>query len=363
MIFAFLGLCALLMIEKLTLRKSRASLGTVIHVNGIRGKTTTCRMLDAVLRERYTVLTKTTGTDARILHVGGQDLPVKRIGAANIREQARALRMAAREKAQVAVLECMAVAPELQRVSEEQIVHADIAVITNVRYDHIYEMGGSLESIASSLAGMIPRGGVVYTGDAAFFPFFEEQAARKGSRAVLCVPEEGKNPNEAVVRSIAGDLGMTAAEIDAGLLHVQADPGMEALFMVPGTQGAFPFLNLFAANDPQSAMERLLPLQGQYERLRFVYNHRLDRPDRLELFAQRFFPQLGAAQVILMGDAYPLARRLLKKHAPALKVSREEKWQALLDTPPDTLLVGLGNTRGEAKRMLAAIEEEGDRVA
>lgn len=349
---AFVLLCAAFILEKKRLMRSRRQLRTVIHVNGIRGKTTTCRMLDAVLRERMPVLTKTTGTDPRILHTDGRDLPIRRLGPANIHEQVRTINLAAREGAKVAVLECMAVRPELQRISEEQIVHADIAVITNVRYDHVLEIGDSLQAIAASLAGMIPYNGKLYTADEAFFPFFAERAAARNSAAVLCRPENGDDANAAIVRAIAVDMGLTEAEIDAGLAHVQADPGMEALYTVSGNLGTFHLLNLFAANDPQSALERLRPFVGAYNDIRFVYNNRLDRPDRLELFASRFFPAYPKTQVMLLGDAYPLARRLLLRHSPGLRVARAAHWKALLDTSPGTLLVGLGNTKGEAMRML-----------
>lgn len=355
------ALCALLVafaIEKRRVSRSRVALGTVIHVNGIRGKTTTCRMLDAVLRGRFAVLTKTTGTNPRILHTDGRDLPIRRHGPANIQEQARTLCLAAREGAQVAVLECMAVRPELQRISEEQMIHADIAVITNVRYDHVLEMGRTLQDIAASLAGMIPYGGVLYTGDSGFFALFQEVAARRNSRAVLCLPEEGADANEAIVRAVARDMGLTAAEIDMGFTRVQADDGMEELITGTGTQGPFLFLNLFAANDPQSAMERLHPYQARHERLRLLYNHRLDRPDRLALFASHFFPAFEGAEVVLLGDAYPLARRLLLRHTPTLRIARGKSIEALLNPPAGTLLVGLGNTRGKAMRILTALREK-----
>ena len=40
---------------------------------------------------------------------------------------------------------------KFQKISEEKIVRADIGVITNVRYDHLDEMGESLEEITNSL--------------------------------------------------------------------------------------------------------------------------------------------------------------------------------------------------------------------
>lgn len=349
MLLAWCALCAAFAAEKKMLRKSREQLSLVIHVNGTRGKTTTCRMLDAVLRVRFRLLTKTTGTQARVVHVGGQDLPLRRMGPANIMEQARTLRAAAREKAEIAIMECMAVRPALQQVSENEILQANIGVITNVRLDHMLEMGDSLDSVAHALCRMIPTNGTLYTADQAFFPFFSAEADKRGSDAILCTPEEGQDANMAIVRRIGRDLGMTDTDITLGLSAVRTDSGMQALYCQN-------FLNLFAANDPQSALECLAPYQAQYAGFRFVYNHRIDRPDRLCLFAAHFFSHFPGASVYALGDAYPLVRRLLTRHMPSLRVIRARRWQSIPATPENILLVGLGNTKGEALRMLASLE-------
>ncbi len=60
-----------LLLEAYLNRKYLASFRAVIHVNGIRGKTSTCRAIDAALRTRYRVFTKTTGTDAAMIDVSG----------------------------------------------------------------------------------------------------------------------------------------------------------------------------------------------------------------------------------------------------------------------------------------------------
>ena len=98
---------------------ARRSFLHVIHVNGIRGKTGTCRTLDALLRAKYRVFTKTTGTDAAVIDVSGQEMPLKRIGPASISEQIRIMRRARREGAEILVIECMAVNPVLQRAAQE----------------------------------------------------------------------------------------------------------------------------------------------------------------------------------------------------------------------------------------------------
>ena len=54
------------------------------------------------------------------------------------------------------VMECMAIQPQYQWVSEHKIIKSNYGVITNVRPDHLEEMGYSLTHIAKSLSNTIP---------------------------------------------------------------------------------------------------------------------------------------------------------------------------------------------------------------
>ena len=96
----------------------------------------------------------------------GREIPVTRRGPANIREQLALLRLARRSGARAAVVECMAIDPFLQRVTEREMIRATIGVITNVRLDHTEVMGPDRPSIAAALANTIPAGGVLVTGPA-----------------------------------------------------------------------------------------------------------------------------------------------------------------------------------------------------
>lgn len=57
------GYLAYLLYERWANQRARRSFQHVIHVSGIRGKTSTCRLIDAHLRGAgYRVFTKTTGS-------------------------------------------------------------------------------------------------------------------------------------------------------------------------------------------------------------------------------------------------------------------------------------------------------------
>lgn len=349
-----------LLIEKKVNASARRSLTCLIHVNGIRGKTTVSRMLDAVLRSRYRVMTKTTGSDARIIHVDGRDEPIRRIGPAFIGEQLRTIRLAKREGAQVLILECMAVKPEYQRVSEDMMINSDVGIITNVRYDHMLEMGESLEEIAESLCGTVPRKGKLYTAESAYLHVLEDACARRECKVYPCRPGEGEGENEAVARAVAMDLGWTEEEINEGLRHVQEDPGMHNVYRLRNRQGQpVDFLNLFAANDPQSSLMKLRPFAREDRQLIFLFNCRADRPDRFVLFARHFFPHFPDARVFLIGSGRALAGRTLLKAQPGLDIKKLPDWRAAVDIlPGGALLVGIGNIKGEGIDLLQSAQKE-----
>ena len=84
-----------LVVEQRRARRHRAALAHVVHVNGIRGKSSVSRLIDAGLRAGgRRVLTKTTGTDARVIGVDGVDTKLRRLGPARIGEQLRIIRRA-----------------------------------------------------------------------------------------------------------------------------------------------------------------------------------------------------------------------------------------------------------------------------
>ena len=138
-------------IERLLINYYRKKIPLIIHINGIRGKSTTTRLIDAGLRNcGLKVFSKTTGTIPTMINTNNEDVVIKRLGKANIREQIKMLRKAAKENADVLVLECMAVNPELQKICEEKILKANITIITNVRMDHI-------KDIVNGLLNTIPK--------------------------------------------------------------------------------------------------------------------------------------------------------------------------------------------------------------
>ena len=368
-----------LLLESYLNRKYLASFRAVIHVNGIRGKTSTCRAIDAALRTRYRVFTKTTGTDAAAIDVSGIEHPVRRLGPANIHEQLRMIRRAHKEGAEILILECMAVNPALQKTAQEQIVRGSICVITNVRYDHVFEMGDTKEEIAYALSAVIPEHGVLVTADPLGETYFGDACRRKGTELVLCVPEESEAgtaaENELIARAVSRRLGVTEEEFVRSRSRVQEDFGVRRIYDVTTSEGIpCRFLNLFSANDPESTYTNLEDALGHLKKLPagspgegpagvplvFLYNHRADRPDRALLFARHFIPQYPGVPVYLSGEGASLAGRMFRK-AGAGDVRVLGKQDVTdLNIPgllPGTMIAGIGNIKGPAFDLILKLEK------
>lgn len=355
----FILLLLYYIIENIINTRCLASFKAVIHVNGIRGKTSTCRYIDAALRQRYRVFTKTTGTDAMMIHADGTETPVRRLGPANIHEQLRIIRRARREGAEILILECMAVNPVLQKTAQERIVKSSITVITNVRYDHIFEMGDTLDEIAESLSSTVPDHGTLFTADAAYADFFQKKCEAKGSRFVLCPSSCVSEENISIAREVSRSLGVTEEEFRKSLSEVKEDFGVRRIYDVKNREGrSFHFLNLFSANDPQSTINNINDVRDGYTSLCFLYNHRGDRPDRALLFARYFFPHYKDCTVFLVGNGAALPKRLFSK-AGLTDLRVISDYRESLNLPEGSLLAGIGNIKGAGYEMIQMMEEGG----
>lgn len=345
---------AVWMVEKYVHDRQQKDFLAVIHVNGVRGKTSTCRLLDAALRTKYRVFTKTTGTAPVWIGTDGTEHPIRRLGPANIHEQLKILRKAHRQKAQIVILECMAVQPELQKICQEQIVQSEITVITNIRRDHMFELGESPEEIAQSFSATVPRNGKVFTADERTAQLMQPYCEQNGARLLLCGTNGTAQENKQIALWVAEELGISQEQAEQGIhTYYKQDFGAEWNYSLPG---GGQFLNLFSVNDPDSTHLILEELNSDCS-LAFLFNHRYDRPDRLLLFCRHFFPKYPQVAIYCTGQGSYLLRRFLKgRTAPVIPL---RSWRECLEqVPVNVLLVGVGSIKGEGYKMIQALEKE-----
>jgi poly-gamma-glutamate synthase PgsB/CapB len=193
-----------------------------VLVNGIRGKSSITRLVAGALRGGgIMVVAKTTGTAARYLAVHGSEEPIdRRYGVVNVIEQVGIVRRAAAESPDALVIECMAVDPALQEVNQEKLIRSTIGVLSNVREDHLEEMGPTLEDVAHSLSRSMPVGGVCVTAESTWLHVLEEEALRRRCRVVRV------NPGSVTDEELAGFSHIAFAENVAIALGVARELGV-----------------------------------------------------------------------------------------------------------------------------------------
>ena len=365
-VFLLLVCLGVLILENRRAKTDRAKLAHVVYVNGIRGKSTTTRLIEAGLREAgYKVFCKTTGTLPMTIGVDGVERPLKRRGRANIREQLDILHRAAREGAEILVIECMAVDPVLQHVSQHRMVRADVGVITNVRLDHTAEMGETLEEICDSLSNMIPCGGHLFTADERFFSQLSRNAGAVGSKAHLALPN-GREPevdfpeNLALAAAVCRHLGVDEETAFAGMARYQRDPFALSLHRLPG--GGV-FVNGMSINDPQSTQLVFRRLADKYgwkrEELILLINNRPDRGYRTQHMVM-VADALRPPAVWLTGASQTATRRAIVKNAPETDVSCFDKGAdiPLAGVPAGKVVFAVGNLAGPGHTIMEWVRKE-----
>ena len=284
-----------LFIEKKRAMEQRKTFKYVIHINGIRGKSTVSRLIDAGVRSGgYRTFTKTTGTSPRTISVSGEEREINRKGKANIKEQIKAINWAYKERADVLILECMAVKPDLQYICENRILNSDIGVITNVREDHLDEMGRTLDEIAESLSNTIPKNGAIFTSDKKYFEFFKGKAEKRNSKVFINENEKDQYweidfaSNVALAIEVCKYMGIDEKKALEGMKNYHKDPGCLKTLVYKNEKGhkVF-FVNAMAANDPNSTdiiLERISKRYYWNNKRYLLVNNRGDRVSRWEQY-------------------------------------------------------------------------------
>jgi poly-gamma-glutamate synthase PgsB/CapB len=357
-----------------------------IHVNGTRGKSTTTRLIAAGLREAgFKVLAKTTGTLPRLIFEDGRETPLKRRGNPNIIEQLKIFKEAVKRKVDVLVVECMAINPEPQWVSEHKMVKSTIGVITNVREDHLEDVGPGLNNMAELLKLTIPQKGVLVTTEKDYFSLFKEQADKLKTKIIWADPVDVSDrtikkfnymnfkENVSIALRVNKLLGVKEEVALRGMLKANPDPGALKVYKLIKEGKIIFFVNAFAANDRHSTLliwENVkkifdlnnLPAIG-------IINSREDRALRAIQFAHILAKEITLFKIILVGPLSKLTERTFLK----LKVSPkniinlaritdiEKVLQIVLQfTSNKVLLIGFGNTKGMGQSLIEYFNQYGE---
>lgn len=391
LIVLILGLLAYGIVENYLHQKNLAKISHRIHVNGIRGKSTTTRLIASALREGgFGVLAKTTGTLPMLIMPTGEEALLKRKQFVSILEQLRVVKVGVKQGIDVLVVECMGVSPETQWVLEHRLIRSEIGVITNVRADHLDVMGSNLEEIAHSLARTIPRQGQLVTGEKTYLPLLQSLAAKEGTKVHQA---EGVSLTQAELSGFTGPvfpeniaialqvsllLGLDRKTALRGMAKAKADPGVFRIWKAPYSSKTIFFVNALAANDrtsTETAWETWLKQKEgscESEPLSIgLFNNRSDRGFRIAEMAE-FCQTAKFDQIIIIGEAKHLVRQRFKRAGigketlfkPQGRFSPEKLLSQIEKSTPkqQIVLFAFGNIKGDGWIVMDYFERNGEEL-
>ena len=362
--------------EAIVLAARRRSIPLRICVTGTRGKSTVTRLFASVLREAgYRVLAKTTGSKPVLILPDGSEREIVRRGRPSILEQKGVLRRASRLGANAVVAEMMSIRGENLWAESQAIFRPALLLITNVRLDHLDDMGRSKEAIAATLAEAVPAGARMFVPDAEAYPAFAETARDRGTEMIRVARDTGVPmaasaleaasefpDNLRLVEAAASSLGIAPSVIASGLTNARPDFGSLRVWRAPAAAGraALFLASVFAANEPESSALVLAALRRRHPGLPAktvgLLSLRADRGDRtlqwLGAIRDGFFDSFE--RLVFIGDhSRALARlaragTLTKVPAAGLAERDPERIMSRLRVliSEESLVVGLGNIGG-----------------
>jgi len=380
-----------LVVERVRLARALEQVPRRIAVSGTRGKSGVTRLVTAGLRASGArVLAKTTGSKPVLILPNGSEKEIFRAGPASIREQVRLVMLAAATGADTLVSEMMSIGAECLAVESRRILRPGSLILTNVRLDHLDEMGRRKEEIARSLASAFPERADIFIPKEEIYPVFEESAERTASRlhpvaplATVAGPSAGPHlsfgefePNVRLALAVLASLGVERETAERGVAG--ASPDFGSLRVWRGRFGDPPrpavCVSAFAANDPESSAAALLKIGEKFppaSRTRVgLLSLREDRGDRTLQWVRsahegffRDFPR-----VVLLGPpARAALRQIRKSPLPGGTVfsfydgaSPEKLMNHVFSIAAgDPVVVGLGNIVGPGERLVRYWDEKG----
>jgi poly-gamma-glutamate synthase PgsB/CapB len=320
----------------------------------------------------------------------GSEREILRAGPASIREQVRLIRLAAATGADTLVSEMMSVGAECLAAESRRILRPGTLALTNVRLDHLDEMGRRKDDIARSLASAFPERADIFIPEEEICPVFEEAAARTASRlhpvaplAAVAGSSAGPHssfgefePNVRLALAVLASLGVGRETAERGV--AAASPDFGSLRAWRGRFGNPPrpavCVSAFAANDPESSAAALLKIGREFppasRRWVGLLSLREDRGDRtlqwVRAAHESFFRDF--ARVVLLGPPARAALRKIRKSplpgGTVFSVYDGSSHEVLMNrvvsaVPGEPVVIGLGNIVGPGERLVRFWDEKG----
>jgi poly-gamma-glutamate synthase PgsB/CapB len=375
-----MSLCIAGLIEFQLHNRSLSSIPLRIHVNGTRGKSSVTRLVAAGLREGgLKTFAKTTGTAPRVIDPEGKDRIIHRLRLPSIGEQVRLLRYFASEKPDAVVIECMAVQPQYQWIAEHQMIKSHIGVITNVRPDHLEEMGPTEEDVAYSLCNTIPNEALLITAEDQKLDILKAVAKQNNSQVVCSDPTSVSQKeidlftyiehrsNVAIAIDVCEKAGIDRQTALNGMHKVKPDVGALVVWDLMIKESTYKFVNGMAANDPVSTLGIWNSINDRYglgKKTCIFFNSREDRPGRTAQMIELTLSKIKPNFFIIRGDkvlkiindlVYLSPLTIIKTFDLNKKLTKAT--ELLESLPNETLIYAIGNQVGAGQEILEKISK------
>jgi len=372
-------------------RLSLAQLPIRIHVNGSRGKSSVTRLIAAGLRAGgLKTLAKTTGTASRIIDENGKDRIIHRLRSASIGEQVRLLRNFAKKKPDAVVMECMAVNPQYQWVAEQKMIQSTVSVMTNVRPDHLDEMGITLHDNAMSLSNTIPFNGKLVTVEGDInqdgqldvvdkeisdaladvskkrkTEFHQASSDEIPSGYMERFPYMEHSDNVALALKVCELNGVDKQTALDGMLSTHPDPGATIIWKLNCNGKHNYFANLLAANDPSSTYNAYTQLKLRIgdSPVCILLNTREDRRYRTSQLLNLVFTKIKPDMLIVRGGKLPSQFHDYQLENPEIKTLQipnnvcVKELMSEFSNLKDHYIVGIGNMVGWGEKFVQDLKE------
>lgn len=371
LILATLALITFWLIEYFRHQRNIQLIPIRIHVNGTRGKSSVTRLIGAGLRAGgLKTIGKTTGTLPRVILTDGRESAIVRLMGANIIEQKYIFRYAAGQKPDAIVIECMAVNPVFQWITERQFVRSTIGVITNCRPDHLDLMGSTVQSVTMCLSNTIPKNGICYTAETDNYHLLKKVADQRHTKMHKIRPTDVTQAeldkfhyiehaeNVQLALAVCAQAGVSRAVALKGMQDSHPDPGALKKYHIVDRGKTLHFYNVFAANDPDSSARIIEMVTGHLTNVEkiIIINSRSDRFFRSQQLVDAVKP-LDYSYLFLTGEIpdkvenYAVHQGIPKNKVIALgepltEVVYQKAWEL---TKAECHVIGIGNIAGRIK--------------
>jgi poly-gamma-glutamate synthase PgsB/CapB len=242
-------------------------------------------------------------------------------------------------------------------------------------------MGPRLEDVAESLSSTVPKRSRCYAAEPRFADFLRRKSAERETEFRNVAPEEVDREemegfayvelpdNVALALAVCMDLGVDRETALEGMRRVKPDPGALVPMVIREGDREIEFLNLFAANDPESTayLWQHLGLGERGETSMALVNIRADRMRRSKDLAPLFGRQVRAARYLLIGEMTGVFADMLHRNGvPKESIvdmggkSAEYVWTRILTLAGEgrTSVVGLANIGGAGVELMELLEKK-----